>query len=395
MYLVIFTAMQIVLFEDRHWSEFLPLVYTRPVGDLRMGMMTMAERYAAWMNVEVVHETRAHLQSIFLSPTSEQQLHVNARLFPDQHLVAALHALQANEVLHHNGQLLARRISALTDGEDVVKEYAHTPIWLDTITDLFSKNAYAMASDFALIGVKESSAPVHSSNVIIGHSEMLYIHPSAKVYASSINTLDGPVYIDEDAEVMEGSHIRGPFYLGKHSTLKLGTKIYGATTIGPHCKVGGEVSNSVVWGFSNKAHDGFLGNSLIGEWCNLGADTNTSNLKNNYSSVRIWNYTHSSFTDTGLTFCGLIMGDHSKCGINTMFNTGTVAGVCANVFGAGFPDKHVASFLWGGAEGWEEYQLEKALTTIEKVMQRRSLPLTEEMREMLSTLFDETRHQRL
>jgi UDP-N-acetylglucosamine diphosphorylase/glucosamine-1-phosphate N-acetyltransferase len=193
---------------------------------------------------------------------------------------------------------------------------------------------------------------------------------------------------------MEGSHIRGGFYLGEYATLKLGTKIYGATTIGPQCKVGGEVSNSIFYGYSNKAHDGFVGNSLIGEWCNLGADTNTSNLKNNYSNVSIWSYEKSEFADTGLTFCGLIMGDHSKCGINTMFNTGTVAGVNANIYGGGFPDKHIPSFSWGGPDGWVEYDPEKAFGTISKVMQRRSLSLTEPIRKLLLQIFEETAHQR-
>jgi UDP-N-acetylglucosamine diphosphorylase/glucosamine-1-phosphate N-acetyltransferase len=194
--------------------------------------------------------------------------------------------------------------------------------------------------------------------------------------------------------VMEGTHIRGGCYLGQHATLKLGTKIYGATTIGPQCKVGGEVSNSIFWGHSNKAHDGFVGNSIIGEWCNLGADSNTSNLKNNYSNVKIWSYAEAAYTDTGLTFCGLIMGDHSKCGINTMFNTGTVTGVNANIFGGGFPEKHIPSFSWGGPEGWEEYDPAKAFATIEKVMQRRSQTLTSELRGLLMHIFAETAHHR-
>jgi UDP-N-acetylglucosamine diphosphorylase/glucosamine-1-phosphate N-acetyltransferase len=266
--------------------------------------------------------------------------------------------------------------------------------WIERITDLFSLNAMAMAFDFNLMPKTNAAASLHASNTLLGDANQLFIHETARVYASTLNTLDGPIYIDAGAEVMEGTHIRGGLYVGEHSTLKLGSRIYGATTIGPHCKVGGEVSNSILHGYSNKGHDGFLGNSLIGEWCNLGADTNTSNLKNNYSDVKIWSYEKADFADTGLTFCGLIMGDHSKSGINTMFNTGTVAGVSANVFGGGFPDKHIPSFSWGGADGWETYELDKAFDTMEKVMQRRSCELTEPLRSLFRQIFEETAHYR-
>jgi UDP-N-acetylglucosamine diphosphorylase/glucosamine-1-phosphate N-acetyltransferase len=385
--------MQLVLFEDHLRSRFLPLAYTRPVGDLRMGMMTMAERYAKIFNAPVAHHTQVSLESLFPPATAQIQLHINARLFPTASLVAALRALQPGEVLKAGDTVLAK----LTDTQNTSNEhplaFAGEVCWIENITDLFSKNAMAMAFDFALMD-KQSPSELHPSNIIIGDPSQLYVHATAKVYATTLNTLDGPIYIDADAEVMEGSHIRGGFYLGQHATLKLGTKIYGATTIGPQCKVGGEISNSLFWGHSNKAHDGFVGNSIIGEWCNLGADSNTSNLKNNYSNVKIWSYAEHDFTDTGLTFCGLIMGDHSKCGINTMFNTGTVAGVNANIFGGGFPDKHIPSFSWGGPEGWEEYDPEKAFGTIEKVMQRRSQKLTGEMRALLTYLFEETAHHR-
>jgi UDP-N-acetylglucosamine diphosphorylase/glucosamine-1-phosphate N-acetyltransferase len=223
---------------------------------------------------------------------------------------------------------------------------------------------------------------------------MLFVHESAKVYASTLNTNDGPIYIDADSEIMEGSHIRGGFYLGEHATLKMGTKIYGASTIGPQCKVGGEISNSVFYGHSNKAHDGFVGNSLIGEWCNLGADTNTSNLKNNYSNVSIWSYEKADYADTGLTFCGLIMGDHSKCGINTMFNTGTVVGVSSNIFGSGFPRNFVPSFSWGGASGFTTYLTSKAFQTAKIVMSRRHVDFTEEDAKILEHIFEETKKYR-
>jgi UDP-N-acetylglucosamine diphosphorylase/glucosamine-1-phosphate N-acetyltransferase len=385
--------MQLVLFEDHLRSHFLPLAYTRPVGDLRMGMMTMAERYAKLFNTTVAHRTQVSLEDIFPVATAQIQLHINARLFPTKSFVQALRALQPGEALKHGDTLLAKHIDTQLDRKEQSIAFDGDVCWIENITDLFSKNAMAIAFDDDLMD-KSTPGEIHPSNVIIGDPTRLFIHASAKVYASTFNTLDGPIYIDADAEVMEGTHIRGGFYLGEHATLKLGTKIYGATTIGPQCKVGGEVSNSVFWGHSNKAHDGFVGNSIIGEWCNLGADSNTSNLKNNYSNVKTWSYAHNDYTDTGLTFCGLIMGDHSKCGINTMFNTGTVAGVNANIFGGGFPDKHIPSFSWGGPEGWEEYEPTKAFATIEKVMQRRSKALTPEIRAMLQRIFEETAHHR-
>jgi UDP-N-acetylglucosamine diphosphorylase/glucosamine-1-phosphate N-acetyltransferase len=238
-----------------------------------------------------------------------------------------------------------------------------------------------------------TSAPVSKTNILIGdHS--VFLEEGAKVEASILNTTAGPIYIGKDAEVMEGSIIRGPFSLGEHSQVKMGAKIYGPTTIGPHSKVGGEVNNSVIIGYSNKGHDGFLGNSVLGEWCNLGADTNTSNLKNNYDEVRVWSYVTNNFSRTGLQFCGLIMGDHSKSGINTMFNTGTVVGVSANVFGGGFPRTFVPSYSWGGASGFIDYRIDKALEVAQRVMERRGLVLNEVEESILRTVYDLTKQYR-
>ena len=386
--------MQIVLFEDHLWSRFLPLVYTRPVGELRMGMMTMAQRYARSMNTEVVHDTRLPLQALFPIASAQMQLHVNARLFPTASFLNELKSMAPGDVLKKDDIVLARCIDSHKEITEQILESSSELIWLDRVTDLFTLNAMAMKYDFELMPKTRRTESIHSSNVVIGDPTLLFVHESAKVYASTLNTNDGPIYIDADSEIMEGSHIRGGFYLGEHATLKMGTKIYGASTIGPQCKVGGEISNSVFYGHSNKAHDGFVGNSLIGEWCNLGADTNTSNLKNNYSNVSIWSYEKADYADTGLTFCGLIMGDHSKCGINTMFNTGSVAGVNANIYGGGFPDKHIPSFSWGGPDGWEVYDPQKAFATIEKVMQRRSQTLTDSMRQLLLHIFEQTASHR-
>lgn len=384
--------MQIVLFEDKKWSHFLPLVYTRPVADLRIGILKISEKYQRLFDADVFHETRLYLRELFPDCTSADALRINARLIPDAQVIAAIKKLEVNQTLKHNETTLAMRESA--DGSETIVSYDGTPLLLEAVTDLFTQNGAALKLDFELMTAGRTSDRLHESNMIIGPQELLYVAPGAKVYASTFNTMDGPIYIDADSEVMEGSHVRGPFYLGEHSTLKMASKIYGPTTIGPHCKVGGEVSNSVIMGYSNKAHDGFIGNTVLGEWCNLGADTNTSNLKNNYGKVRTWSYAHNGYADTGLTFCGLLMGDHSKCGINTMFNTGTVVGVCANIFGGSFPPKHIPSFTWGGSEGFQEYEIGKALETAMRVYERRGIKLSPAMSHMLTEVFNNTAPQR-
>jgi len=383
--------MHIILFEDKKWSDFLPLAYTRPVGDLRIGMFKIADKYARLFNCQVSHDTRTELRLVFPALETPGALRINARLLPDPQVVDAIKKLHPGQTLSWHDTTLA--VNGLVSDENQIN-YDGEPLLLEQATDLFSLNGKALKLDFEMSVQGKKSEPLHASNVLIGPAEQLFIAPGAKIFASSINTLEGPVYIDLEAEVMEGSHIRGPFYLGEHATLKMSSKIYGPTTIGPHCKIGGEVSNSVILGYSNKAHDGFIGNSILGEWCNLGADTNTSNLKNNYSHVRTWSYTHQRYEDTGLTFCGLVMADHSKCGINTMFNTGTVVGVSANIFGGSFPPKHIPSFTWGGSDGFEEYSLHKSLETAAKVLERRQIKLTSEMAQLLTEIFNHTASQR-
>jgi UDP-N-acetylglucosamine diphosphorylase/glucosamine-1-phosphate N-acetyltransferase len=252
--------------------------------------------------------------------------------------------------------------------------------------DIFRLNGQELEADFALLTAGRESQPLHESNTLIGEEENIFIEEGAEVYASIFNVVDGPIYIGKDAKVLEGSMVRGGLALCDHAVLKMGAKIYGPTTVGPHSKVGGEVGNSVLIGYSNKGHDGYLGNSVLGEWCNLGADTNTSNLKNNYSNVRAYSYLENEMIETGLQFCGLIMGDHSKSSINTMFNTGTVVGVCANVFDGGFPAKHVPSFSWGGKGGFETFKLEKAFEVAERVMARRKIDFTEEDQKILTKI---------
>jgi UDP-N-acetylglucosamine diphosphorylase/glucosamine-1-phosphate N-acetyltransferase len=381
--------MHIILFEDNLYTQFLPLTFTRPVGDLRIGMLKISEKWEKMMQTSVAHDTRDYLQALFPTSADSEAICINARVLPDEGLVKTIQALENDATLMQNDRIIARKGT----GEKTV-HYNGDVLILEKISDLFSKNGEALQRDFDLLTENRSSAPLHESNIVIGDKNNVFLEEGAQVYASTFNTLSGPIYIDKDAEVMEGSHVRGPFYLGEHSQLKLGTKVYGPTTVGPHSKIGGEVSNSVILGYSNKGHDGFLGNSILGEWCNLGADTNTSNLKNNYSTVRIWNYGERQYADTGLTFCGLIMGDHSKCSINTMFNTGTVVGVAANIFGGDFPPKHVPSFSWGGSSGSVEYDLNKALMTAERVIARRAMSLDEATTKMLTDVFHLTRPDR-
>lgn len=374
--------MQIVLFEDERWKAFLPLAFTRPIGALRIGIYTIAEKWKHFSALPVFHRTRPELRQLFASDSIKgiSTLYVNARVLPSPALVEAVLSLQEGQALTHNNQMIAMRSTASFEaGTGSSIAFDGELLLLEHITDLFSLNAQAIALDAPLWQSKNKTIALDASNRVVGDASKVLVAEGAQVFASSFNTRDGFVIIDKQAEVMEGSLVRGPFYLGEHSTLKLGAKIYGATTIGPHCKIGGEVSNSLVMGYSNKGHDGFIGNSILGEWCNLGADTNSSNLKNNYSNVALWDYASNDYVATKLTFCGVIMGDHSKTGINTMLNTGTVVGAFANIFGGGFPPKHIPSFSWGGSDGFERYELDKALATAKKVMERRNVLLNEQL----------------
>jgi UDP-N-acetylglucosamine diphosphorylase/glucosamine-1-phosphate N-acetyltransferase len=317
---------------------------------------------------------------------------------PDDALIAELKSLKTSEKLAYKGSLLAWRIS----GDDLKnissvrnidfsnsRNYSSEVFKVDYSWDIFSENKRALDDDYVLITKGRKSQPISKTNQVI-NLENIFLEEGAKVECSILNATDGFIYIGKDAEVMEGCLVRGSFSLGEESHLRMGAKIYGPTTIGPHCRVGGEVTRSVLFGYSNKAHDGFLGDSVIGEWCNLGADTNNSNLKNNYSRVKMWNYKEEAFISTGLTFCGLMMGDHSKCSINTMFNTGTVVGVSTNIFGHGFPPKLVPSFSWGGSEGFDTYRIEEAIEVAQRVYERRGKTFENTEKNILKHLFDYT-----
>ena len=323
---------------------------------------------------------------------------INGRVCPTEGLVEKLMDLKQGDALYSNGILVGLRthsggVSSFNRSEISGDEIELDATVIDHPWDIFTHNGTEILLDFELITAERKSQPISETNTVVGDGE-IFIEEGATVEASILSTGNGPIYIGKDSEVMEGSVIRGPFALCEHSATKLSTKIYGPTTIGPHSKVGGEVNNSVIIGYSNKGHDGFLGNSVLGEWCNLGADTNNSNLKNNYGMVDCWNYPANGYIDTGLQFCGLIMGDHSKTGINTMLNTGTVVGVSCNVYGADFPRKHIPSFSWGSARSLLTYKFDKAIETAERVMARRSVELDKKEQDLLENVFRMTEGHR-
>lgn len=393
--------MNYILFDDSAADNLLPLTFTRPAADVRIGVLTIREKWEKMLGVSTSTKTKDYLSKKFPSEFTidSDNIWVNGSICPNQKLIEEIKTLQPDQALLSSGLVIAANtgnVSSFTiDLNDKITKFeSHAKaMHIANPWDIFSKNGEALLADFELITAGRKSLTLSSSNQIIG-VENIFVEEGAKVECAILNASAGPIYIGKDAEIMEGSIVRGPFSLGEHSVLKLGAKIYGPTTIGPHCKVGGEVNNSVIFGFSNKAHDGFLGNSVVGEWCNIGADSNNSNLKNNYAEVKLWNYTKERFVPTGLTFCGLIMGDHSKCGINTMFNTGTVVGVNANIFGSGFPRNFVPSFSWGGASGFTTYKVKDAFDVAEKVYERRSMIFDENEKEILTHVFELTEKYR-
>jgi len=378
--------MSIILSDAGLHQHLLPLTFTRPVGQLRPGILRMAEGWYVRSGLGVGYRTEAYLAAAFPLPLEPANFEVDGSLFPTDELVSAVMDLCPGDVLVHEGRSLA--FGAEGKGHPVTSDWAQPPSYMRQVPftgevirfarpwHMFQQCGKAIEHDFKLLTEGRRSERLGALNTVVGDPSLIFLEEGAVVEASTLNTRGGPIYIGKGAEVMEGCLLRGPIVLGDHAQLKMGAKIYGPSAFGPESRVGGEVSNSVILGYSNKGHDGFMGNSVLGEWCNLGADTNTSNLKNTYGNVQVWSYADRKQVETGLQFCGLLMGDHSKSGINTMFNTGTVVGVAANIFGSGFPPKHIPGFSWGGAEGFETYDVERALSTARRVMERRSIPMT-------------------
>lgn len=376
--------MNVVLFDDPAVrTNLLPFTFTRAVGDIRIGILTIAQKWEHDLRLSVCHMTEPYLQVKYALRNEPDSLFIDASVCPDKTLANAVLSLKSGEGLQHNNTIVAYRGSL----PGTIKNYNEALVRIDQPWKIFQFNASELRKDFIRITSGRTSHPITDTYTKVYNAENIFLEEGVHIRAAILNAEDGPIYLGKNSVVQEGAIIKGPFALCEGAHVNMGAKMRGDITIGPFCKVGGEISNSVLFGFSNKAHDGFLGNSVIGEWCNLGADTNTSNLKNNYEQVKLWSYAKGGFVSTGLQFCGLMMGDHSKCGINTMFNTGTVVGVSANIFGDGFPRNFIPSFSWGGASGFTTYQLDKALETAERVMARRNRKLDEADKQILSHVF--------
>ncbi len=385
--------MNYILFDGNVRNQLLPFTFTRPVADIRVGILTIREKWEHLLGFTTTTVTEDYLSEKFPFVELETNIFINASFLPSENLVNIIKGLADNQAVFFDDEPLA---FFTIEGQEIdfetydIIQYEHNDVLrIEHTWDIFSKNGEAIKRDFEMLTNGRKSQPI-PKGVWAKNPENIFIEEGAIIEFCTLNASEGPIYIGKDAEIMEGSMVRGPFALCEHSTLKMGAKIYSNTTVGPHSKVGGEVNNSVIFGFANKGHDGFLGNSVIGEWCNLGADTNNSNLKNNYAEVRLWDYETEGFARTGLQFCGLMMGDHSKCGINTMFNTGTVVGVSANIFGSGFPRNFVPSFSWGGSGGFTTYKTDKAFEVAKIVMSRRKIEFSEMDAKIMEHVFEET-----
>lgn len=379
--------MNIILFDGEEWENLLPLTFTKPVASLRMGVLSFAERWEKILNSSISYKTQHYLEEKFSTHLQSENIFINPSFFPTKELIQAVKNLDLNTSIVFKKQLVAVRTT------ETIPTVTTKTIELDQIIhiknswDLFTYNFQAIEFDYDLLTEGRKSQPISQTNQVL-HAERIFLEEGAKVEFSILNASEGPIYIGKNAEIMEGSMIRGGLALCEHAKINMGAKIYSGCTIGPFCKVGGELNNAILMAYSNKGHDGFLGNAVIGEWCNLGADTNNSNLKNNYAEVKLWSYKEARFVKTGLQFCGLIMGDYAKSAINTQFNTGTVVGVCANVFQSGFPPNMIKHYSWGGQSDAPIFSFERACEAAEKMMERRKVEFTSTDEKILKHIFN-------
>jgi hypothetical protein len=389
--------MNYILFDGPARNALLPLTFTRPVADIRVGILTIREKWEKYLGTTTTTLTEEYLSEKFPMVEMEHNVMINASYLPTSELLELIQDLGPNQAVFQGDNVLAFYTAESQEAVDFdtyeIIEFSGECLCIEHPWDIFQKNEAALRADFNFLTEDRTSQPIPASVNVIA-PENIFIEEGAQLQFVTLNASTGPIYIGKDTEIMEGSVIRGPFALCDHAVVKLATKIYGATTVGPHCRVGGELNNVVLFAYSNKGHDGFLGNAVLGEWCNIGADSNNSNLKNNYEEVKLWSYEKEGFVKTGLQFCGLIMGDHSKCAINTMFNTGTVVGVSANIFGSGFPRNFVPSFTWGGAQGFTTYLTKKAFETARIAMSRRSVQFDEVEARILESVFEQTQKWR-
>ncbi len=389
--------MNYILFDGDVRNALLPFTYTKPVADIRVGILTIREKWEKHLGLTTTTITEEYLEEKYPMVEMEENILLNASFLPTESLVEKVKSLKVNQAIFKEEDVIAFYTVDTQEEVDFSSyeqiEFEDDIIQIKNTWDIFSLNDKAIRNDFDLITEGRTSEPIPETVNYINKDD-IFIEEGAKLTFATLNASNGPIYIGKDAEVMEGVLVRGALAMCEKSVLKMGAKVYGATTLGPYCKVGGEVNNTVLMGYSSKGHEGYLGNSVIGEWCNIGADTNNSNLKNNYAEVKLWSYETERFAKTGLQFCGLMMGDHSKCGINTMFNTGTVIGVSANIFGSGFPRNFVPSYSWGGASGFTEYKTNKVFEVAEVVMKRRKMEFDKKEKKILEHVFEETKKYR-
>ena len=389
--------MNYILFDGPARNALLPFTFTRPVAEIRIGILTIREKWEKYLGSTTTTLTEEYLSGKYPMVEMEQNVMINASFLPNEILSEMISNLETNQAIFRGDDIIAfytteNQEQVDFDAYDII-EYQQDCLTVENSWDIFAKNDAAIRDDFDLLTQDRMSQPIPTSANVIS-PENIFIEEGAILEFVTLNASTGPIYIGKDTLLMEGTLIRGPFAICENARTKMGAKIYGATTIGPHSVVGGEVNNCVLFGYSNKGHDGFLGNAVLGEWCNIGADSNNSNLKNNYDEVKLWSYETEKFEKTGLQFCGLMMGDHSKCGINTMFNTGTVVGVSSNIFGSGFPRNFIPSFSWGGANGFTTYLTTKALETAKIMMARRNVDLDEVESKILEHVFEITQKWR-
>lgn len=389
--------MNYILFDGPVRNALLPFTFTRPVADILIGIMTIRQKWEARLGSTITTITEDYLSAKFPMVEMEENVMINAAYLPNDSLDEMISDLRENQAIFKGDDVIAFFTTENQEEVDFdsyeIIQYNDDCLTVENTWDIFSKNDAAIRADFTYLTEDRKSQPIPKSVNVIA-PENIFIEEGAKLEFVTLNASTGPIYIGKNAEIMEGTVIRGPFALCEDAQVKLNAKIYGATTVGPGSRIGGEVKNSVLFQNSNKGHDGFLGDSVLGEWCNIGADSNNSNLKNNYEEVKLWSYETEGFAKTGLQFCGLMMGDHSKCGINTMFNTGTVVGVSTNIFGSGFPRNFVPSFSWGGAAGFTTYMTKKAFETAKLVMGRRNIDFDETEAAILEHIFEETKKWR-
>ena len=389
--------MNYILFDGTVRNALLPFTFTRPVADIRIGILTIREKWEKYLGSTTTTLTEEYLQEKYPMVEMQENVMINASFLPNYILSEMVSNLEPNQAIFKGDAIIAFYTTENQEQVDFdsyeILEYNDDCLTVEHTWDIFAKNDTAIREDFDLLTQNRISQPIPKSVNAIA-PENIFIEQGAKLEFVTLNASTGPIYIGANSEIMEGSVIRGPFALCEFGRVKLASKVYGATTVGPHSVIGGEVSNSVLMGYSNKGHDGFLGNAVLGEWCNIGADSNNSNLKNNYEEVKLWSYETENFAKTGLQFCGLMMGDHSKCGINTMFNTGTVVGVSTNIFGSGFPRNFIPSFSWGGASGFSTYITKKAFETAKIVMARRNVEFDDKEARILEHVFELTKKWR-